>query len=395
MTRTTGGDASPSLPPSSLPSGGGRFVPGTLLAARYRVIALLGQGGMGEVIRADDLKLGQQVALKFLPPALARDPGALARFHREVRVARQISHPNVCRVFDIGEAEGQPFLTMEYIDGEDLASLLRRIGRLPEAKAVELARQLCAGLAAAHEVGILHRDLKPANVMIDGRGRARITDFGLAGIELEAGAAEIFAGTPAYMSPEQLAGKEVTRRSEIYSLGLLLSELFTGRRVFDAKTLPELRRQHEDRTPESPSTLVRDLDPLIDAVIARCLASDPSERPDSALQVAAALPGGDPLQAALRAGETPSPEMVAAAPTRGALSSRVALGLLVAGVLLLLAVVVGDSVSLVHRGPLDMPPEVLADRARAVLDRAREGPRPNHHLQGSTSTSSTSSTTTR
>jgi len=382
VTRTTGGEALPSSLPSSLPSDGGRFVPGTLLAARYRVIALLGQGGMGEVIRADDLKLGQQVALKFLPPAVARDPGALARFHREVRVARQISHPNVCRVFDIGEADGQPFLTMEYIDGEDLASLLRRIGRLPEAKAIELARQLCAGLAAAHEAGILHRDLKPANVMIDGRGRARITDFGLAGIELEAAAAEIFAGTPAYMSPEQLAGKQVTRRSEIYSLGLVLSELFTGRRVFDAKTLPELRRQHEERAPETPSTLVRDLDPLIDAVIARCLSQDPMERPESALQVAAALPGGDPLQAALRAGETPSPEMVAAAPTRGALSPRLALSCLIAGILLLLAIIGGDSVSLIHRGPLDLPPDVLADRARGVLDLARGGPRPQYHARG-------------
>lgn len=136
-----------------------RFLPGALLAGRYRIIGLLGRGGMGEVYGADDLKLGQTVALKFIPEQLARDPRALQRFHAEVRTARQVSHPNVCRVFDIGEVEGQHFLSMEYIDGEDLARLLRRIGRLPEDKALDIARQLCAGLAAIHGEGVLHRDL--------------------------------------------------------------------------------------------------------------------------------------------------------------------------------------------------------------------------------------------
>ncbi len=205
-----------------------RFIPGTILAERYRVIGQLGKGGMGEVYRADDLKLGQPVALKFLPERLSKDAAMLERFHREVRTARKVSHPNVCRVFDIGEVEGQQFLSMEYIDGEDLSSLLRRIGRLPEDKATEIARQLCAGLAAAHEEGVLHRDLKPANIMIDGRGRARITDFGLAGLSDEFRGNEIRSGTPAYMSPEQLAGKEVSTKSDIYSLGLLLYEVFTG-----------------------------------------------------------------------------------------------------------------------------------------------------------------------
>src|ERR1051325_10922835 len=144
-----------------------RFIPGAMLAERYRMVGLLGRGGMGEVYRADDLKLGQAVALKFLPEHLLSDGAALARFHREVRVARQVSHRNVCRVYDIGEIEGQHFLSMEFIKGEELASLLRRIGRLPSDKATEIARQLCAGLAAAHETGVLHRDLKPANVMID------------------------------------------------------------------------------------------------------------------------------------------------------------------------------------------------------------------------------------
>src|SRR5262245_61395399 len=187
-----------------------RFVPGQVLAGRYRVVAALGKGGMGEVFRADDLTLGQAVALKFLPPRLADDLDRLARLHNEVRVARQVAHPNVCRVYDIAEADGQPFLTMEYIDGEDLAGLLRRIGRLPEDKAVELARQLCAGLQAAHDRGVLHRDLKPRNVMIDGRGHVRLTDFGLAGFAGEIEGDDVRAGTPAYQAPEQAAGVEVT-----------------------------------------------------------------------------------------------------------------------------------------------------------------------------------------
>ena len=136
----------------------GRFAPGALLAGRYRIVALLGKGGMGEVYRADDLTLDQPVALKFLPEAVASSSEAVERFRNEVRIARQVSHANVCRVYDLGEIGGQYFLSMEYVDGEDLGSLLRRIGRLPTDKAIEIARKLCAGLAAAHEKGVLHRD---------------------------------------------------------------------------------------------------------------------------------------------------------------------------------------------------------------------------------------------
>src|SRR5580698_11045632 len=197
----------------------GRFIAGTLLGGRYRIIGLLGRGGMGEVYRATDMMLGQSVALKFLPVEASSNPRLLERFHGEVRVARQVSHPNVCRVYDIGEIEGMPFISMEYVDGEDLASLLLRIGRLPSDKALETARKLCAGLAAAHERGVIHRDLKPQNIMINKRGEVVIMDFGLAAIAVQLSGAEVRNGTPAYMAPEQLRGAEVTAKSDIYALG--------------------------------------------------------------------------------------------------------------------------------------------------------------------------------
>ena len=194
--RTSGAGARP----------GERFAPGTVLGERYRIVGLLGRGGMGEVYRADDLTLEHPVALKFLPRALEGDAGRLERLYGEVRMARQVSHPAVCRVWDIGEAEGQHFLSMEFVDGENLASLLRRIGRLPQDKALDIARQVAAGLAAAHEKGVLHRDLKPANVMLDGQGKVRLTDFGLAGLAEALSGDDVRSGTPTYMSPEQLPG---------------------------------------------------------------------------------------------------------------------------------------------------------------------------------------------
>src|SRR6266704_978252 len=211
---------------SSDPIGGGRFTPGQILAQRYRVVALAGRGGMGEVYRAEDLTLGQVVALKFLPETLSQDAAALARFHAEVRTARQVSHPNVCRVFDVGEADGTLFLTMEYVDGD---------------------------------------------------GKIRITDFGLAGIASSIKGAEVRAGTPAYMAPEQLAGSDVSTKSDLYSLGLILYEILTGKRAFQASTLPELMKLREQGTITNLSTLVRDLDPLIERVILRCLENDPEK----------------------------------------------------------------------------------------------------------------------
>ncbi len=355
---------------SSTSSSDGRFLPGTLLAERYRIVAKLGQGGMGEVYRADDIVLGQAVALKFLPPEATNNPQALERFRSEVRIARQVSHPNVCRVYDLGEIDGHLFLSMEYVDGEDVGVLLRRIGRLPAAKALEISRKLCAGLAAAHEKGVLHRDLKPGNIMLDSHGQVLITDFGLAALAGQVEGAEVLNGTPAYMAPEQLDGKEVTVRSEIYSLGLVLYEIFTGKRPFESTTLADLVRTRNTNAPASPSTLVPDLDPAVERVIMRCLERDPAQRPSSALAVAAALPGGDPLAAALAAGETPSPEMIAAAGDLSGLSPRIAIACLAFVVLGIVAVwALGVKDNALEVAGADTSPDVLQHRARFVLNR--------------------------
>ncbi|HEX7140144.1 MAG TPA: serine/threonine-protein kinase, partial [Vicinamibacterales bacterium] len=338
-----------------------------VIAGRYRLVALLGRGGMGEVYRADDLTLDQPVALKFLPEGVAGDGERLMHFHNELRIARQVSHKNVCRLYDRGEADGRRFLTMEYVDGEDLSSLLRRIGRFPEDRAVAVARQLCAGVAAAHELGVIHRDLKPANVMIDGNGNVRITDFGIATVAGNASTG--LAGTPQYMAPEQLAGQGASIKSDLYALGLILFEVFTGRRAHDASTLQELKALHDSGTVTTPSSIVGDLDPAVERVILRCLDRDPFRRPVSALAVAAALPGGDPLAAALAAGETPSPEVLAAAAETEAIPVLSGLSLLAVLVACAAAyALLSPRATLATLAPLQKAPAVLADRAQQILE---------------------------
>ena len=287
-----------------------RFDAGDVFAGRYRIVAELGRGGMGEVFRAHDLVLDEPVAIKLLYRSGRRKPSRaqLTALLNEVRMARQVTHPNVCRVFDFGEAEGETFLTMEYVDGEDLASLLGRIGRFPRGKLLDVAHQLTSGLAAAHARGVLHRDLKPANVLIDGRGQVRITDFGIAtsetgasdldaegpaGARLDEGGlvlAGAVAGTPAYMAPEQVANGEVSVQSDLYSLGLVLHEMATGQPVFQADTPAAYAELHRAQAPAPPSRRVRHLDPELESVILKCLEKDPRHRPASALALAAACP---------------------------------------------------------------------------------------------------------
>jgi hypothetical protein len=383
------GDSRP--PPSSSHSSIGeptRFAPGDVLEGRYRVVARLGRGGMGEVYRADDLKIGQPVAIKLLPEAVERDPERNRLFLNEVRLGLRVTHPNVCRLFDIVESDGFHFLSMEYVDGEDLASLLRRIGRLPGDKAVEIAQQLCAGLAAAHDVGVLHRDLKPANVMVDGRGRAKITDFGLAGATRGIEGPEARVGTPAYMAPEQLEGGELDERTDIYSLGLVLYELFTGHRAFEAESSAEMLRKQRETTPSSLSSYVAAMDPTTERAILRCLEPDPARRPPSAAAVAAALPGGDPLAAAIAAGETPSPEMVAAAGETGALRPAVAWSALAATAIgaAILAGFLGRN-QITGFSPLPKEPAVLVAEAKALLAEAGQTDAPTDSAWGFTENS--------
>ena len=339
----------------------GRFLPGTRIANRYRIVSLVGHGGMGEVYRADDLKLGQTVALKFLPLEIAREPLRLQYFHNEVRMARQISHPNVCRVYDIGEVDGYHFISMEYVDGEDLKVLLSRIGRLQASKGLEIAQQICAGLGAAHQKNVIHRDLKPANIMIDGRGQVRITDFGLARSSEESGSDEM-AGTPAYMSPEQLARGETSIQSDLYSLGLILHEIFSGEPVFKPVSSHDLRRLHRSSSPAL--RLESDVHSLVGSVIEMCLAKNPEDRPMSVLAVARQLPGVEPFAASLATGETPAPEMVAAAGGEGIVSLTTGVGLLLATLVGLLVCWLGSNLKLLNRLQFERHPQVLVERAR-------------------------------
>jgi len=356
-----------SRPPSTASLEGGRFAPGAMLGGRYRIVEMLGKGGMGEVYRAEDLLLAQRVALKFLPAELAGDVERMERLLAEVRLARQVSHPNVCRVYDVGEADGHHFFSMELVEGDDLATLLHLVGRIPGEKALDIARQLCAGVAAAHACGVVHRDLKPANVLVDRRGRVHVADFGLA-LAGSASGVEASAGSPGYMAPEQLAGREATVRSDLFALGAVLYELFTGRRAYRADSMAELRRLVEEEAPTRPSEIVGDIDPAVERVILRCLEREPANRPTSALAVAAALPGGDPLAAALAAGETPSPELVAASGGEGTLAPLQAIGLAGTAIVLVLLAAVAASTSQLDRFvPFDKPPAYLDERAREML----------------------------
>jgi len=259
-------------------SAGDVFAAGEVFASRYRMIAHLGQGGMGDVWSADDLVLGIPVALKLLR---STSPVGRALLLNEVRLARQITHPAVCRVFDIGEVRDHVFLSMELVQGEDLAAFIHRVGRLPSEKVAEIGRQLCDALAAAHRHGILHRDLKPANVLIDETGSVRITDFGIA-VTRGAAGHNTGIGTPGYMAPEQLlSGASVSERTDLYALGLVLYELLVGRRTFDqAASVHHL---------PPPSTIVDGVDSRLERVVMRALSPDPANRPASAADMAAEL----------------------------------------------------------------------------------------------------------
>ena len=267
------------------------IVRGTTLAGRYEIIEELGKGGMGKVYRVEDNKVKAEIALKLIKPEIAADKKTIERFRGELRTTRMISHRNVCRMFDLGEDKGAYFITMEYVSGEDLRSFIHRVGQLPAGKAISISKQVCDGLAEAHRLGVVHRDLKPSNIMIDKDGNARIMDFGIAR-SLEAKGitgAGMMIGTPEYMSPEQVEGKEVGPRSDIYSLGIVLYEMMTGRVPFEGETPLAIALKHKGEMPRNPKELNAQVPQDLSRVILRCLEKEKEKRYQSAEEVRSEL----------------------------------------------------------------------------------------------------------
>jgi TolB-like protein/predicted Ser/Thr protein kinase len=264
---------------------------GTTFAGRYEIIEELGKGGMGRVYRVEDTKLEQEIALKLIKPEIAKDKKTIERFRNELKLARNIRHKNVCGMFDLGEIEGAHFITMEYVRGEDLRSLIRRIGQLPIGKSISITNQICEGLAEAHRQGVVHRDLKSNNIMIDKEGNVRIMDFGIARSLETKGitGAGVMIGTPEYMSPEQVEGKEVDQRSDIYSLGVILYEMVTGRVPFEGDTPFTIGMKHKGETPKNPKEFNNQIPDDLSCVILRCLEKDKEKRCQSADEVRSEL----------------------------------------------------------------------------------------------------------
>ena len=257
---------------------------GSTFAGRYEIIEELGKGGMGKVYRVEDKKIKEEIALKLIKPEIASDKKTIERFSNELRMARKISHRNVCRMFDLGEAEGTHYITMEYVPGEDLKSFIRRVGQLPVGKTISIAKQVCEGLSEAHRLGVVHRDLKPQNIMIDKEGNARIMDFGIARSVKGKGitGAGVMIGTPEYMSPEQVEGKEIDQRSDIYSLGVNLYEMVTGQVPFEGDTPFTIGVKHKSEEPQDPKELNAQIPDDLNRVILRCMEKDKENRYQSA-----------------------------------------------------------------------------------------------------------------
>src|SRR5712691_703473 len=279
-------------PPRSTPSprrspSGASLADDTDLNARYHIVRQLGEGGMGEVYLAYDRELDREVTLKLIRTDLTKHPAIMERFRREIQLATRITHKNVLRVYDLGEANGLKFLSMQYVDGEDLSAVLRREGRPPLPRVIELFRQICEGLAAAHEQGVIHRDLKPQNIMIDGHGRVLITDFGLAKSLEQVSLTEAgkIIGTPHYMSPEQVKGVPLDQRSDIYSLGIMLYEMLTGIVPFSGGSAYEVMIQRIQRTPRPATDHNPKIPPYLMKILQRCLETDPNLRYTSTSEI--------------------------------------------------------------------------------------------------------------
>jgi serine/threonine protein kinase/Tfp pilus assembly protein PilF len=264
---------------------------GSTFAGRYDIIEELGKGGMGKVYRVFDKKIDEEIALKLIKPEIAADQETIKRFSNELKLARKIAHRNVCKMYELLEDEGTHFITMEYVTGEDLKSFIRRSRQLTVGTAVAIARQVAEGLTEAHRQGVVHRDLKPGNIMIDKEGNAKIMDFGIARSLSDKGitAAGVLIGTPEYMSPEQVEGKEVDQRSDVYSLGVILYEMITGRRPFEGDTALSIAVKHKVEKPPDPKQFNPNIPEELSRLILKCLEKEKERRFQRADEILSAL----------------------------------------------------------------------------------------------------------
>jgi len=262
-----------------------------LLDNRYALLEPIGEGGMGRVFLASDRLLRTPVAIKILRPELSDDPQILERFRREIILSRDLGHPNVLRIYHLGQDQSRRYLTMQWVEGQTLGQLLAETGALTESQVLKIAIKLTSALEAAHGRGVLHRDVKPQNVMLDGESEPFLTDFGLARELNDPGitSAGMFLGTPNYVSPEQASAHPLDERSDLYSFGVVLFEMATGRRPFEAEGAAEMLRRHRDTPPPDPRSLAPDLSLGLSSIILRCLAKSPDDRFDSATQLRQAL----------------------------------------------------------------------------------------------------------
>ena len=253
---------------------------GTTIADRYEIIEELGRGGMGNVYRVVDTKINEEMALKLLHPVIAAEEKTIERFKNELKLARKITHKNVCRMYDLNDEEGTPYITMEYVPGEDLKRMIRMTGQLSVGRAVSIAKQICEGLAEAHHLGVVHRDLKSRNIMIDKEGNPHIMDFGIArSLKAEGITGDgIMVGTPEYMSPEQVKGEEADQRSDIYSLGIIIFEMVTGKIPFEGDTSFSIAFKHKTEIPPNPREFNTQIPEELNTVILKCLEKEKVER---------------------------------------------------------------------------------------------------------------------
>ena len=339
-TRLSDSDLATELTQTIQPSGN-VLAPGTLFAKRFSVIEELGRGGMGRVYRVLDKKLEVEIALKLLRPEIVSDPQIVQRFKNELKLARMISHNNVCRMYDFSEDQGTYYITMEYVSGEDLKTTIKRVGALSPRTALSISRQICEGLEAAHRLDVIHRDLKPHNIMLDKSGIVRIMDFGISRSLKAQGvtATGMMVGTPEYISPEQAEGARVDKRSDIYSFGVILFEMLTGNVPFKADTTISLLLKHKMEPPPNPIKFNPQISKELSRIILKCLEKDKSRRYQDVGSLQSDLGKVEFSLGKAGAGK-PAGEKAGRAPGKARLKPRT-IGVIAAGILIMAAGIVG------------------------------------------------------